>query len=96
MVVLCDADDGTVVATGSAPHPDGTECDPAAWWTALQRAGDGILRRAAAVGVAAQQHGMIVLDGAGAVVRPALLCNDLRSAEAAAELVSETVRNRQR
>jgi len=88
-VVLCDADDGTVVATGSAPHPDGTECDPVAWWTALQQAGDGLLRRAVAVGVASQQHGMIVLDGAGAVIRPALLWNDLRSAEAAAELVTE-------
>jgi len=88
-VVLCDADDGTVVEAASAPHPDGTECDPAAWWTALQQAGDGLLRRAAAVGVAAQQHGMIVLDEAGAVIRPALLWNDLRSAEAAAELVTE-------
>ena len=88
-VVLCDGDDGTVVAAGSSPHPDGTECDPEAWRAALQRAGDGLLGRAAAVGVAAQQHGMIVLDGAGAVVRPALLWNDLRSARAAAELVTE-------
>ena len=41
------------------------------------------------MGVAGQQHGMIVLDGQGAVIRPALLWNDLRSAEAAAELVGE-------
>jgi xylulokinase len=88
-VLLCDADDGTVVASGSAPHPDGTECDPAAWWDALQAAGDGLLHSAAAVGVAGQQHGMIVLDGDGEVVRPALLWNDLRSASAAAELISE-------
>lgn len=88
-VVLCDADDGTVVATGSAPHPEGTECDPAAWWAALEQAGDGLLSRAAAIGVAGQQHGMIVLDEAGTVIRPALLWNDLRSAAAAAELVSE-------
>jgi xylulokinase len=88
-VVLCDAGDGTVVASGSAPHPDGTECDPAAWWDALQAAGDGLLRQAAAVGVAGQQHGMIVLDSDGEVVRPALLWNDLRSAGAAAELITE-------
>jgi xylulokinase len=88
-VVLCDADDGTILAAGSAPHPDGTECDPAAWWAALQQAGDGLLGRAAAVGVAGQQHGMIVLDEAGAAIRPALLWNDLRSAGAAADLVTE-------
>jgi xylulokinase len=88
-VLLCDADDGTVVGSGSAPHPDGTECDPAAWWDALQAAGAGLLHRAAAVGVAGQQHGMIVLDGDGEVIRPALLWNDLRSAAAAAELIAE-------
>jgi xylulokinase len=88
-VVLCRAEDGAVVGRGSAPHPAGTECDPAAWLTALQRAGAGLLSRAAAVGVAGQQHGMIVLDAAGQVIRPALLWNDLRSAQAAAALVRE-------
>jgi len=88
-VVLCRAEDGTVVGRGSAPHPPGTEADPAAWWTALLLAGDGLLERADAVGVAGQQHGMIVLDSGGEVVRPALLWNDLRSAAAAAELVAE-------
>jgi xylulokinase len=88
-VLLCDAADGTVVGRGSAPHPGGTECDPAAWWAALLQAGVGLLERAAAVGVAAQQHGMIVLDDAGQVIRPALLWNDLRSAAAAAELIGE-------
>jgi xylulokinase len=88
-VVLCDADDGAVLGRGSALHPPGTEADPADWWTALRRAGDGLLDRAAAVGVAGQQHGMIVLDSGGEVIRPALLWNDLRSAGAAAELVRE-------
>ena len=88
-VVLCDADDGTVVGRGSAPHPPGTEADPADWWAALRQAGDGLLDRAAAVGVAGQQHGMVVLDEDGEVIRPALLWNDLRSAAAAAELVRE-------
>jgi xylulokinase len=88
-VLLCDTDDGTVVAEGSAPHPNGTEADPAAWWDALQTAGDGLLERADAVAVAAQQHGMVALDEAGAVVRPALLWNDVRSAPQAAALVRE-------
>jgi xylulokinase len=88
-VVLCDADDGTVIGRGSAPHPPGTEADPADWWAALRQAGEGLLDRAAAVGVAGQQHGMVVLDSDDEVVRPALLWNDLRSAPAAAELVRE-------
>ena len=88
-VLLCDAADGTIVARGSAPHPPGTECDPAAWWSALEQAGQGLLGRADAIGVAAQQHGMVVVDEAGEVIRPALLWNDLRSAQAARELIAE-------
>ncbi len=88
-VVLCRAEDGYVVAQGSAPHPAGTECDPAAWLEALAKAGDGLLERADAVGIGGQQHGMIALDESGEVVRPALLWNDLRSAGAAADLVAE-------
>jgi xylulokinase len=88
-VLLCDAADGTIVGRGSAPHPAGTECDPRAWLDALRQAGEGLLSRADAVGVAGQQHGMIALDGAGEVIRPALLWNDLRSAAAARQLVAE-------
>ena len=88
-VMLCEAGDGTIVGRGSAPHPPGTECPPEAWWTALQQAGEDLLSRAAAIGVAGQQHGMVVLDEDGEVIRPALLWNDLRSADAAAALVAE-------
>jgi xylulokinase len=51
-VVLCRTDDGTVLDWRSAPHPVGTECDPAAWWAALQEAGEDLLNQAAAIGVA--------------------------------------------
>ncbi len=88
-VLLVDAESGRIVGSGAAPHPDGTETDPAAWWRALERAGDGLLERAAAVGVGAQQHGMVVLDDTAEVLRPALLWNDLRSAAAAEQLVDE-------
>jgi xylulokinase len=88
-VLLCRAEDGAVVEQASAPHPDGTECDPALWWRALTEAGRGVLDRADAIGVAAQQHGMIVLDSGGRVIRPALLWNDVRSAPQAAALVAE-------
>jgi xylulokinase len=88
-VVLCRAEDGTVVAGAAAPHPDGTEIDPGHWWTALGTAGRELLERADAVAVAGQQHGMVALDRAGEVVRPALLWNDTRSAPQAARLVAE-------
>ena len=88
-VVVCDTDSGEVLSTARAPHPEGTEVDPAHWQTALGAAGEGVLDRVAALSVGAQQHGMVVLDEAGDVVRPALLWNDTRSARAAADLVAE-------
>jgi xylulokinase len=88
-VLLCQAADGAVVGQATAPHPDGTECDPELWWQALGEAGHGLLDRADAIGVAAQQHGMVVLDQAGQVIRPALLWNDMRSAPQAAALIAE-------
>jgi xylulokinase len=88
-VVLCQAEDGAIVASASAPHPDGTECDPAYWWEALSQAGAGLLDRADAVGVAAQQHGMVALDEAGKVIRPAILWNDMRAAPQTRELIAE-------
>jgi xylulokinase len=88
-VVVCDADTGAVLRVGRESHPDGTEVDPRHWWSALERATDGLLDGVAAVSVAAQQHGLVALDDAGAVVRPALLWNDTRSAGAARELIDE-------
>ncbi len=58
---------------------EGTEVDPHAWWDALNEAW---LRPAgwATCGAHAggQQHGMVVLDERGEVIRPALLWNDTR------------------
>jgi len=88
-VVVRDADTGALVRTGRAPHPDGTECAPQAWWQALEQAGSGLLDDVSAVSVAGQQHAMVALDGDGAVVRPALLWNDTRSAPDADDLVAE-------
>jgi xylulokinase len=88
-IVLCRAEDGTVVGQAAAPHPDGTECDPAAWWEALGTAGRDLLEQASGIGVAAQQHGMIALDETGAVIRPAMLWNDVKSAQQAAQLIDE-------
>jgi xylulokinase len=90
-IVVRDAETGALVRSGSAPHPDGTEVHPDQWWRALGSAVEqaGGLADVAALSVGGQQHGMVCLDDAGAVVRPALLWNDLRSAGAAADLVTE-------
>jgi xylulokinase len=90
-VVVRDAAGGELRRQGRAPHPNGTEVDPAAWEAALQEAVEaaGGLEDVAAVGIGAQQHGMVCLDEAGQVVRPALLWNDTRSAGAAEDLVAE-------
>ena len=90
-VVICDADTGAVVRQGRATHPDGTEVAPAHWWNALQTAiaEAGGLDDVAAIAVGGQQHGMVVLDAEGRVIRDALLWNDTRSAQAAADLTAE-------
>ena len=90
-VVIRDLDTGAVVRTGRASHPAGTEVDPAAWWDALQTALDdaGGLDDVAAISIGGQQHGMVVLDESGSVIRPALLWNDTRSAQAARDLIAE-------
>src|SRR6218665_3418448 len=86
-IVVCDAATGTIVRQGSAPHPDGTEVDPEAWWHALLTAitAAGGLDDVSALAVGGQQHGMIVGDAAGRVLLPALPGNDPRAPEAAQE-----------
>lgn len=90
-VVIRDAETGTLVRSGRAAHPDGSEVDPTAWWTALQLAAAdaGGLDDVAAISIGGQQHGMVCLDENGHAVRDALLWNDTRSAAAAADLVAE-------
>lgn len=87
-VLVCDAHTGAIVRQGRAGHPDGTEVHPDAWWDAFKQAtSGGLLDGVEAISVSGQQHGMVVLDDAGAVVRPALLWNDTRSADAARDLI---------
>ncbi|MEK9664004.1 MAG: FGGY family carbohydrate kinase, partial [Candidatus Nanopelagicales bacterium] len=88
-VVVRDAESGEFVREARGTHPDGTEVHPDHWWSALEGALDGELDGVEALGVGAQQHGMVTIDDDGEVVRPALLWNDTRSAQAAADLVDE-------
>ncbi len=83
---------GKVVASATVPHassspqPLWSEQRPEDWWggavrairTALANAGvmGGAVR---AVGLTGQMHGMVALDEAGTVLRPAILWNDQRT-----------------
>jgi xylulokinase len=91
-VEVRDLDSGEVVGRGSAPHPPTqpprSEQEPTAWWVAFEAAWEQAGAPAVAgVSVAGQQHGMVVLDASGDVVRPAKLWNDTESAPDAAELI---------
>ena len=90
-VVLRDAHTGELVRQGRATHPDGTEVDPTLWKLALDAAiiVAGGLDGVEAISIAGQQHGMVALDNNGQVIRPALLWNDTRSAQAAQDLNAE-------
>ncbi|MEO8006776.1 MAG: xylulokinase [Betaproteobacteria bacterium] len=85
----------------SRPHPLWSEQHPYEWWAALDKA---MLRLAAehgdamaqvkAIGLSGQMHGAVLLDAAGAVLRPAILWNDGRSADACAALATAVPRLR--
>ena len=86
-----DADTGELVRSGQRPHPPTvpprSEQEPHVWWDALSSLLDEHGRDIAAISVAGQQHGMVVLDQARRVIRPAKLWNDTESAPEAAALV---------
>lgn len=86
------ADDGRVVGEGEAeqaiatPRAGWAEQHPQEWWgnagLAARRAmAAGERVGVAAVGLTGQMHSSVFLDGAGEVIRPALLWNDARTAE---------------
>src|SRR5262245_56559142 len=89
-VELRDSDDGKEYGSGRAGHPEArppvSEQDPMAWWHALVEARHdaGGSLGVASVAVAAQPHGLVVLDDAGHVIRPAKLWNDTEAAPEAA------------
>jgi xylulokinase len=93
-VEVRDLDSGDVVARGSAPHtpttPPRSEQDPHTWWAAFEAAFTAAgSPEIEAISVAGQQHGMVVLDEACEVVRPAKLWNDTETAADAGWLLKQ-------
>ena len=90
-VRVTDAETGELVRFGQAKHPNGTSVDPSYWWSAFQEAAEqaGGLDDVSALAVGGQQHGMVILDNQGNVIRDAMLWNDTSSAPQAAALIEK-------
>src|SRR5512145_57339 len=84
--------EGKVVGVASSPHtlqtpkPLWSEQDPREWWEAVAASIKRVLTESgvgaeavAAVGLTGQMHGLVLLDEAGEVLRPAILWNDQRT-----------------
>ena len=94
------AEDGRMVADASAsclhdsPKPGWAEADPEAWWRAIARvlgelALTNELDEIACIAVVGQAPTVVLVDAAGAVVRPAVLWLDTRAEGEARELGTE-------
>lgn len=92
-VVLVDGRDANAIAHRTVeyplhmPRPNWCEQDPHDWWRATVQAVRQVMetervepRRIAAIGLSGQMHGLVTLDAAGQVIRPAILWNDQRTA----------------
>jgi len=98
---------GRVVAAAASeygyetPHPLWSEQDPDLWWGATRESVAAVLAAAGAsgadvrgIGLTGQMHGLVLLDGRGTVLRPAILWNDQRTGEQCDEIRGRLGRER--
>ncbi len=80
---------GAVLARAEAaypfatPRPGWAEQDPEDWWRATETVLEALRSEAgppAGIGLSGQMHGLVALDSADRVLRPAILWNDQRTA----------------
>lgn len=87
--------DGRILAVGKVaypvltPHPGWSEAHPKEWWDATVAAVCAALAQApqipiAAIGLAGQMHGVVLIDGDGRPTRPAVFWPDARAEPALA------------
>ena len=100
-------DAGSVVAVASSeytcdsPHPLWSEQHPDVWWKAAIGSVKAVLGASrvdsasiAGIGLTGQMHGLVLLDAAGEVLRPAILWNDQRTAAECDEIRAKVGRER--
>jgi xylulokinase len=86
-----DTESGRVVASAEhgypfeTPRPGWAEQAPSLWWEAAQAVLQE-LGKVGGIGLSGQMHGLVALDSADRVLRPALLWNDQRTAAEASEI----------
>jgi xylulokinase len=94
---LLDAGSGTLAASATspkkelainAPRPGWAEQDPATWWenvvaaaAELKAAAPTAFEKVLAIGISYQMHGLVLVDKAGAVLRPSIIWCDSRAVE---------------
>ena len=94
---------GAVIASHTTPQPISTprplwsEQNPSDWWDGIAAsiraalAASGVTgEQIAAVGLTGQMHGLVLMDAAGAVLRPAILWNDQRT-QAQCDYITEKI-----
>lgn len=76
----------TTAQTVSSPFPLWSEQNPEDWWSGIAASIRAVLAESGvhpsavkAIGVTGQMHGLVMLDAAGNVLRPAILWNDQRT-----------------
>ncbi len=72
----------------STPKPLWSEQNPLDWWDGMVKSIHNVIKQAEitgndikAIGLTGQMHGLVMLDGEGNVLRPAILWNDQRTAK---------------
>lgn len=77
----------------STPYPLWSEQNPEEWWSGVVKSIRGVLAQAgvngsavSGIGLTGQMHGLVILDEAGEVLRPAILWNDQRTGEECDEI----------
>ena len=90
---------GAVIASATIEYPMSqpqngwAEQDPADWWNASAKTVKAVIEKSgvdasliAGVGISGQMHGLVMLDGDGAVLRPSIIWCDQRTAEECADI----------
>lgn len=100
-------EEGSILAIGRSaygretPHPLWSEQSPDLWWQATIAAIHEVLSMSgvsgtdiSGIGLTGQMHGLVMLDGGGNVLRPAILWNDQRTQDECDEIRTRIGRTR--